>query len=180
MKLNKLERLQLINQYKILKALSGNKREIEQYELFIKILDEGLVGLYDEFLGEYDEESTDGDYIYTRDVLSLHSQLMFSYKDRGIENDKLEYLIQFKGFDLNDATQIPYLKYTEVLMFYMDRYRTLKELCGIKRESDLNSHGREINKEAMDKYLYNYNQIKKTKNPTELYTEEEMKQIFEI
>ncbi|UXU56822.1 YfbU family protein [Staphylococcus agnetis] len=178
MKLNKLERLQLINQYEILKRLSDNKHDIKEYEHFIKILEEGLESLYSVFLGGLGEEATKEDYEYTTDVLSFYSDLMSSYKDNGMENDRLKYLIQFKGFDLNDPLQIPYLKYAEVLMLDLGYYQKLKELCEIEHESDLNSHGAEINKKAMDRYLYNYKEIKKKRDASGPFTEEEIDQIF--
>ncbi|EGQ3788163.1 hypothetical protein HDO35_001899 [Staphylococcus pseudintermedius] len=180
MKLSKIDRLKLINQYKILKSLSNNEEENKDYDLSINILSEGLEGLYHVFLTEVDEEASKEDYNYTRDVLDFYENLMFSFKEKGIENESLKRLINFKGFDLNDPSQISCLKYAEILMFDLERYTTLKGLCDIENKSDLNSHGTETNKSTMIKYLKNYKQIKKEENHSELYTEEEMKRIFEI
>jgi len=128
--LSKIERLMLINQFKILKKLND---DCTDYDDDIKALEYGYVSHYSWMTQNICDEVPEELCKLVLDVLSLHEKLHFSYekltdKD-GIDADS----IKFRGFDGNNETE--YMGYAQYFCHQLQRYTIL-----FKSNFDFNSH----------------------------------------
>lgn len=135
MKLTKIERLTLINQFKILEALYED--EADYYKNHRTALEEGFE-LHYEWIFEYlsEEEMSSEECREVIDILNMYRALNFSYirlKDKSlIDEDRLK----FDGFDGNNETkQLIYVRY---FLRDLNRFEELHD----KISHDYNSHSR--------------------------------------
>lgn len=135
-KLDKLQRLNLINQYSILLDLAILRKDeymAEQYKQYIKILERGYSGEYYVFLDEISDELSKEDSDLVWDTLQIYSNILNSYKK--IRNPKInEDDIRFDGFDGNN--EIQYYAFCNFVLFDLKRFCELTE----GGQNDFNSH----------------------------------------
>lgn len=138
-KLTRLERLFLINQFKILEALYPS--DIDYYENNRKALEEGFELHYDDCFSVLSEDIlTEDDCKEVLDILNMYRAITFSYKDYyNIEDSNLT----FRGFDLNDKDEYKKADYARYFINDLDRFDELKN--GHKY-IDCNSHYPMMNK----------------------------------
>ncbi|MGJ9383219.1 YfbU family protein [Salipaludibacillus sp. CF4.18] len=131
MKLTKLERLNLINQYQILEKLDPN----ENYSSFIKALQEGYEAHYSDLVEWlYDDFPKDkSDFVV--DVLEMYRRIIFSYNALDDKGDLNESRIKFHGFDGNNESS--YLGYASYFINDLGRYDEIRNNTEFR---DLNSH----------------------------------------
>jgi uncharacterized protein YfbU (UPF0304 family) len=142
--LSKFERQLFINQFTILKIL--DKENAQDYELKIKILENGFVNNYDQIITcELNEISAD-DCNFVDDVLSFYDSLECFKKQHHdlIQNDdelqkKIDNIHSFIGFDCNDAKEGKLSSYADFILNIEKKY---KAIFGILPEinKDCNSH----------------------------------------
>lgn len=131
-KLNKIQRLLLVNQYKILAALDQDNRR--QYEEFIEILSSGYSVFYDtltDWISD-DMEEKDGDFVL--DVLDLYCAVEVYEANHG----KLTNLrnTEFEGFNGNREFQE--MIFTRFLIFKQQKFSELVKYAN--KTNCFNSH----------------------------------------
>lgn len=178
MKLSKVERLILSNQFQILSKEENDYYSKETCENFSTILLEGYEILYDDIFTGMDEIVTSEKGRFVLDVLNMYRTISNSYLELSKKGtDLTERDIAFKGFDGNNETgEYSFLRF--VIKDY-NRFNDLEENEFMK----FNSHRPSI--EQYEKQLDTYNNIissKKEKNPFNYFnlTEEDIKNILEI
>ena len=102
MKLTKLERRLLINQYEILKKLE----ETDGYDDLITILREGYTALYGNVVSTLYDGLPEQDCRFVLDVLDMYRALEHYYEDNGDEELKKDLFARFAGFDGNNETHM--------------------------------------------------------------------------
>ncbi|HBJ1652010.1 YfbU family protein [Clostridium botulinum] len=136
MKLSKVERLILANQFKILEALYPDD---EKYYSNSRIaLEEGFESHYDncfEVLSENELTSEECDEVI--EILNMYRAITFSYQKLKDKEDIDEDEVKFEGFDLNDENEGKRVIYTRYFINDLDRFEELK--YGDKY-ADFNSH----------------------------------------
>jgi uncharacterized protein YfbU (UPF0304 family) len=129
MTLTKIERLTLMNQYRILAKLYPG--EASGYSRFADALEHGFTHEYDDFLTGLDEEMPGEQCAFVYRVLSMYEALHSSWhrvSDKGgISADRITY----QGFDGNSEGQ--FMTYSRFIV----EQRGLFDYIGIK---DHNSH----------------------------------------
>jgi uncharacterized protein len=123
MKLSKVERLILINQYKILEML--NPEEEEFYALNRKILENGYANHYDEIFEWLPDEIPEEVATEVWDILQMYRTLNFSYENLKDKGDIKEEDLKFPGFDGNEEAQ--YMNYAKFILHDLNRYEELRD-----------------------------------------------------
>lgn len=134
MKMTKLERLQLINQFKILSLLQPNGGHDEK----IHILEGGFIDHYDEVTTCIQEEVSIEISRFVASILNMYRDLHFTAAK--INDKEIIDLVKFDGFD--GTTEFDYWSYTDFLLFKLNRFT---ELTKDNQYKDIDSHGPVIN-----------------------------------
>ena len=136
MKLSKVERLMLVNQYLILEGLYPDEKEF--YANNRKAIEEGFELHYsDLFAGISDETLTEEECREVLDILDMFRAITFSYEKLQDKTGIDEYRIKFHGFDLNDEYEGKRVIYSRYFINDLDRFEELKYGKGY---ADCNSH----------------------------------------
>ncbi len=131
--MEKIQRLALINQYKILAKLDENNRK--QYEEYIEILESGYKVFYDSLTDWISDEMSEDNGNFVLDVLDLYSAVE-SYKQHKGELEGLQNTI-FRGFDGN--REFKDMEFTRFLIFKQNKFTELKKYAS--ETDNFNSHG---------------------------------------
>jgi uncharacterized protein YfbU (UPF0304 family) len=167
MELKPIQRLMLINQYKILEALYEEDRDY--YSSCREILEEGYELHYqDLFLTISDDVIKEDECKEVLDILDLYRAITFSYRKLEDKEGLSEYMIKFEGFDANDEEEYRRYLYTRYFILKLDRY---KELQYNGKDTEYNSHSPKL-----PKYRRMLEQWKKAGSKQDLTKEE----IFRI
>lgn len=153
------DRLILINQYEILKALYPEESEF--YSEKIEILQEGYVMHYDDLFGEISDELTKEDSRFVIDILNMYRDINFS-KNSLIESEKsrlFDTQTNFRGFDYNDEYEVKLGFYAKFFIETLDRF---KELTEDESFDGFNSHWQM--KERYTEYLSQYKKLTQLEN----------------
>lgn len=129
------QRLNLYNQYSVLRKLSeiqGNTDDAEMYERYAIIVSMGYTHEYMSLATLYKELSKD-DCKFVMDVLNMYSAIYSSFVEIG-NSELSEVDISFRGFDGNNEADL--LNYCEFLLFNLKCYPELTA----DGKSDFNSH----------------------------------------
>ncbi|MCU5682774.1 YfbU family protein [Bacillus wiedmannii] len=128
MKLSKVERLILSNQYKILERLYPEEQKY--YEVDRKAIEEG----YELHYGEIGEHIYDGltsaECREVLDILSMYRKIIFTIENMSGEEQKAiksKHTIYFEGFDANDEHEINLLMYARYYIVDKGRFQEFKE-----------------------------------------------------
>jgi uncharacterized protein YfbU (UPF0304 family) len=138
--MTKLERLSLINQYRILALLDSQNKET--YDNYIEILERGYSIYYSDFTDSLSEEATEEQGQFIIDILDLY-QVIFDFikANPGTAVENHPYAL-FKGFDGNNETK--YLSFARFVVLKQGQYPD--QLAFRKRNDRLNSHTKMANK----------------------------------
>lgn len=141
MELTMYERLNLINQYEILKHIDPH--EEKHYEKLIKILVYGYKTCYSEITEWINEEIPDDECRLVLDILSLY-RAVETYKrdnpdDHEVNNHDYSH---FRGFDGNEETN--FLSYTRFLLEDQDKFN--EQIVYAKQTDNFNSHSHMLSK----------------------------------
>ena len=140
MKLTKLERVMLINQYRILSKINPN--EANYYEELIEILENGYSVFYsmiDDFV--YDEAPVEeGKFVL--DILQLYRMIDDYIRDNEEHPFKEHHWIPFKGFDGNN--EFRYMSFARFLILNQGKFTEQKKF--FSANDSLNSHTRTVDK----------------------------------
>ncbi len=134
--LSKKERLNLLNQYTILRDLAeirNNQDDLDKYDKYITIISNGYVAEYNNLLDELNENFLTQESDLVWNILQIYSNIYFSYKQLKKPTITLDQ-IKFPGFDGNH--EIEYLCFCEFVLNDLDRFSELKE----NGRTDFNSH----------------------------------------
>ena len=155
MELTKLERLNLINQFEILK--NQKESDSSMYESFIEILRNGYKKEYYRLIEFVYDDVPDKILNQTMDILEMYYHIQCSFRNlndnSGIDSEK----IKFRGFDGNREHE--YLGY---MKFLNSEGRFHVELKGSDQNFPLNSHF-----PMVDTYRRQYLRFKTIKNRKE-------------
>ncbi|MEB9421054.1 YfbU family protein [Bacillus cereus] len=136
------ERLILANQYEILSRLTQDEYEKKQFENLQNIFASGYSRYYSLATEHFSDEVSDEECKFVVDVLSLYSSLYYSRKNNKEVQDAIdEKDVLFKGFDLNDSTEVKYYSFYKFLVQDLERFVEFKELIESGKIEDYNSHG---------------------------------------
>ncbi|MEP7289634.1 MAG: YfbU family protein [Chloroflexota bacterium] len=133
LKLSKVERWLLANQYRILEIIDADSSE--EYQISREILENGYEGEYEGISREIYEgedilnEKECDDVTY---ILAMFSALKNSYTSLQDKTGIDEFSVTFQGFGGNDETK--YLSYTRFICDKLDRF------TGLNRGDNFNSH----------------------------------------
>ena len=134
MEFTKLERIQLINQYEILKII--NPEEKENFEELIEILFNGYSILYSEIEGYLSEDMPVEEGVFVLDILSLYRDIegfKFHNESNAIRDHPHG---SFSGFDGNDEGN-----YYSLAKFLIDKQKRFCEQEQYREKTDgFNSH----------------------------------------
>ena len=134
--LTEYQRLNLLNQYEILRQLAimqDDKDMADYYNQLITIVSEGYIIEYDRLSTGLSEQMSVEDSEFVLNVLDMYSVIYFSYEK--IENPKLTMEdIRFDGFDGNE--EIYHYAYCKYILLEEHRF---SELTANDRR-DFNSH----------------------------------------
>jgi len=128
--LSSFERLTLVNQYRILAAVSTSDREY--YTRLADNLEAGHTWLYRDF-PHLQEELSDSTCRHVLDILQLYELLQASYRDLADKDGIAEREVAFDGFDGNNESEM--LSFAQALI---EDHRYVDVLG----ETAVNSHGR--------------------------------------
>lgn len=109
MKLTKIERLQLANQYKILWELTKDN----SYAIKEEIVERGFEGLYEDLFESISDDISREIYEETMNILNMYDIINNSYSkltDEQKTHINIEKL-KFEGFDLNNDDHYSYMKF---------------------------------------------------------------------
>lgn len=162
-KLNKFERLSLVNQFLIMKgqgeeAINGNSYySLEMINAAIEILSAGHEALYADVFNAISEPTSKeiGDEVY--EILSLYFDALLSFEKlpKSEQTEELRSLIEFDGFDGNE--EIEHYATLKVIVKDLNQFEGLFE-----DKKSLNSHMNRLSKYR--------NELAKSKEFTELYS----------
>lgn len=142
LELSMKERLNLINQYKILHELADkDSLEKEEYKNLIEILESGYARYYSMAISSISEEElSEKECEAVVDILDLYSDLYFYWNnDEEIQNNINKSKVLFKGFDGQEAKK--YLDLYKFLLNDLDRFSDIKDLHEAKILNEYDSHG---------------------------------------
>lgn len=178
MKLSKVERLILANQYQLLSMRKNNYISKETAKNYSTILLQGYELLYDEIFSGMDDTVSSEECRFVLDVLTMYRDISNSYFNLLEENPNLSLNkedIAFKGFDGNGEGEYHFAK------FFIQDFNRFKDL--VENEfMKFNSHSSasiSIYKEELEKYNIILNNRGKLTLPLDL-TEEEIKNILSV
>lgn len=180
MKISKVERLILANQFQLLSMEENNYISKETAKNYSTILLEGYELLYDDIFSGMNDTVSSEKGRFVLDVLSMYRNISNSYRDLLEKNPSLsltEEDIAFRGFDGNGEGEYHFAKF---FIKDYDRFGDLVE----NKYMELNSHS-SISISKYEKELERYNKIiddKKEKDKMNYFdlTEEEIKSILRI
>lgn len=122
--LSKIERLKIVNQFRILEKMSEGY-EAKQYAVSAEIFQRGYKYLYDEVLEHFWEEMPEEVAQEVIDILELHRALTFSVQDLPeAERGDLPERVKFEGFDGNNESK--HLGFANFFCEEMDRFKELQ------------------------------------------------------
>jgi len=179
MKISKVERLILANQFQLLSMEENNYISQETAENYSKILLEGYELLYDDIFSGMDEVVIPEKCRFVLDVLNMYRTISNSYleisKERSFTLTKED--IAFRGFDGNNETE----EYS-FLKFFIEDYGRFDDLEE-NEYMEFNSHWPSISRyeEELDKY----NKIIDSKKEKDKFNylhlnEDEIKSILDL
>lgn len=148
--LTEYQRLNLLNQYKILRELAelrNDEDSAKHYDELAIIVSEGYVRDYALLTEELDDEFSKEDCDLVWNTLDLYAAIYFSYKK--IANPKIkETDIHFDGFDENEEVRHYHL--CKYILLDLNRFGEFTE----NGRRDFNSHSRrcEIYRSMLDKW----------------------------
>lgn len=148
--LTEYERLNLLNQYKILEKLAkanGDDEEANKYEQLEDIVINGYVEEYGKLFDELQEEFSREESHFVWDTLRMYSAIYLSYKK--LQNPKVDKTkIYFWGFDGTEEWY--FMDFCKHVLIDLKRFDDLTEGNRI----DFNSHSRRCNqyREMLDKW----------------------------
>jgi uncharacterized protein len=131
--LTKYERLNLINQYKILEKLYPD--ESKDYEVLRKALEEGYVYNYYDSFHWMEDELSEAECREVIEILNMYRDLKFSYGNLLDKEEIEESKLIFRGFDGNYETK-QYV-YAQYYLFDLDKYLELRQYS---KFHDFNTH----------------------------------------
>ena len=180
MKLSKVERLILADEFQLLSMEENSYILNETAKNYSTILLDGYELLYDDIFSGMNETISSEKCRFVIDILSMYRNISNSYRDLLEKNPDLsltEEDIAFKGFDGNGEGEYNFAK------FFIEDYDRFGDLVENKY-MELNSHS-SSSISRYEKELENYNKIiddKKEKNKMNYLdlTEEEIKSILRI
>lgn len=146
MSLTDYERLNLLNQFLILKESGSDFYDSEQLNLMINTLKDGHTSFYDELIfSTLEKEITDDITEEIFDILSLKSRSLVSLRNvkEPIHADLEEFLLDrifFFGFDGNDELEAQYLRQSEYIVYQLNRFEILFDKSKGRASEDFNSH----------------------------------------
>jgi hypothetical protein len=178
MKLSKVERLILANQFQLLSVEENDYYSKETCKNYSTILLEGYEFLYDDIFSGMDEIVSSEKCRFVLDVLNMYRTISNSYLELSKKGtDLTERDIAFKGFDGNNETG----EYSFLRFFIKDynRFEDLEE----NEFMEFNSHWPSI--EKYEKRLDIYNNIISSKKEKDKFnyldlTEKDIKSILKI
>jgi uncharacterized protein len=130
MKLSKVERLQIANQFKILSLLDEHERD--HYERMVKIFENGYELQYGDATEHFSEGLSADDCRYVLDVLDMFRMMQRAYDDLEDKSGIKENRVTFLGFDGNHEPAL--MGYARFFCEDMKRYEDLR------RVPSFNSH----------------------------------------
>lgn len=149
MQFTKIERLNLINQYKILSKLYPD--ESDHYDELIEILEEGYEVFYSN-IGQWiadDMPESEGKFVL--DILDLY-RFIEDYKIETKDKEIIDYHgSYFRGFDGNNESQ--YMAFARFLIIKQGKFSEQKDY--LRKNDNLNSHTRMVSryKRMLDKWI---------------------------
>ncbi|HAQ2670882.1 TPA: YfbU family protein, partial [Enterococcus faecium] len=155
--MDKFNRLTLINQFEILKALNPN--EEKYYAEKIEILTEGYEYHYSEIFENISDPLPEEDSRFVLDILNMYRDITFSKNKLKDINSIDNYYIQFKGFDFNSSTEFKLALYAQ---FFIEKLNRFQEIVEDSDFNTFNSH--KPMRGTYIKFLENYNDLKSTNN----------------
>ncbi len=169
-KFTEYQRLNLINQYTILRDLAEIRKDNyykEKYETFIEILSEGYVGMYSDITEELSDEFPAEESRLVWDILQIYSYIKSSYER--LEKPTIsKSQIHFDGFDGNE--EIPYYGFCKFVLFTLKRFSDLTE----NGQLDINSHCNRVGKYRV--MINKWNEM----NRPYMLTEEQIKTLLSL
>ena len=171
------QRLILVNQYKILKCLTDNVTEQQDYDNLITALENGYELHYQdcfEYMG--DNDLTIEECREVLDILEMYRGIIYSYNALNLKN-KLTTLkeedVMFPGFDgNNEYKQLSYVRY---FIVDLDRYSEIQDL---NHTDNYNSHARRLDKYR--KMLEKWNQFVQDRSQNQyLLSESQIRSLIE-
>ena len=151
MKLNKKDRILLINQYKILSKLSLN--ETEYYEELIEILENGYEIFYSQIGDWVFDEMPMEEGILVLEILSVYRAIE-DFKRQNFEEEIDSHLYSyFVGFDGNNETS--YMSFARFLIHKQNKFSEQKQY--LERNDDCNSHSK--SKDKYTRMIYKWKEI---------------------
>ncbi|MEH7480250.1 YfbU family protein [Neobacillus drentensis] len=133
MKLTKLERLNLINQYLILEKLYPEEQET--YSTLRTALEKGFEYHYEEAIEWIHDDFPEHNSEFVIDVLDMYSVILLSYSNLEDKGELIDSKVNFPGFDGNNETA--FLGYARYFIRDLGRFDELKENATFR---DFNSH----------------------------------------
>lgn len=174
------ERLILANQYEILSRLTEDEYEKKQFENLKDIFVSGYSRYYSVATEYFSDEVSDDECKFVTDVLSLYRDLYYSREHcKEAQESIKETEVLFKGFDLNDETEVKYYSFYRFLVEQLGRYEEIKELIASGKIEGYNSHGFGPSMNKLQNMINKRNEITKLKKSYHDYlTQEEITEIL--
>ncbi len=132
-KLSKLERLFLVNQYRILEKIDPENAQDSREKILA--LQDGFELQYSWTLSNFSDGLTNEECKFVLDTLSMYRLLRFSFDALKLDDSDLATEIEFEGFDGNEEG--PYYNYVNYFIYDLDRYEELK---AVNFKKSFNSH----------------------------------------
>ncbi len=130
--MNKIQRLTLVNQYKILAELDHNNKK--QYEEFIEILSSGYTVFYDMLTDWISDEMEENEGNFVLDVLDLYCAVEVFELHHGKLKDLKD--TEFRGFYGN--TEFKEMIFTRFLILKQNKFSELFKYAS--KTDNFNSH----------------------------------------
>ena len=134
MKLSKLERLILINQYRILSELRPN--ESDKYNELIEILENGFTIFYSEIGNWINDDIPEEEGKLVLDILSLYRIIDDYIRANPKHSFQDHSWIYFRGFDGNHETS--YMGFAQFLI--IEQHKFSEQESYLEKNDNLNSH----------------------------------------
>lgn len=179
MKISKVERLILANQFQLLSMEENNYISEETANNYSTILLNGYELLYDDIFSGMDDTVSSEKCRFVLDVLDMYRHISNSYLDLLEENSNLSLTkedIAFKGFDGNGEGEYHFAR------FFIEDYNRFKDLVENKYMK-INSHSSasiSIYKRELEEYNKILNKRDKPIRYSSSLTEEEIKKILSV
>jgi uncharacterized protein YfbU (UPF0304 family) len=133
MKLSRLDRTTLANQFKILQKLYPDETDI--YKKFQEIVEYGYEAHYPELFQTVNEQTVSPELSkIVADILDMFLTIQRSYRQLKDKSGIDEYLLEFQGFDGNERDEAYCISYARFLCNQGNSFRNLK------KGDDFNSH----------------------------------------